>query len=384
MSDKPGYDQFIKHSQNWIFDFPDTKILRELLEMRLNEKDAVFLSTFPHFPSTIEQLSESFNISADELITRMQPLIKEGFIYEVEGRSATRFSKTDPLFFFGRLPGWLGKKDEFAKKYAPLMNQYYDQNFGQDFMGHHTKGLRSIPVNTTVDDPRSILPYEDLLAYVEKEDYHTVSSCACRHNFNMDLDREDCKHEVEVCLHFGRLGKYIVKNDMGRKIEKAETLEILKRCADNGLVHAISNTKNGMDTICNCCSCCCIFLRSINLADGVPREYHQRSNYMVQVNSETCIACGLCGKRCPIDAIKLVDKTDVKQSEEGKKLKPKDLKTVSYDPDACIGCGVCVHKCPTQSLTLTKRDTVEDIPENFFDAGMRMMTERGKDPSTMF
>jgi len=150
MSDTPTYDQFIKHSQNWIFDFPDTKILRELLEMRLNEKDAVFLSTFPHFPSTIEQLSERFNISADELITRMQPLIKEGFIYEVEGRSATRFSKTDPLFFFGRLPGWLGKKDESAKKYAPLMNQYYDQNFGQDFMGHHTKGLRAIPVNTTI------------------------------------------------------------------------------------------------------------------------------------------------------------------------------------------------------------------------------------------
>jgi len=79
-----------------------------------------------------------------------------------------------------------------------------------------------------------------------------------------------------------------------------------------------------------------------------------------------------------------VDKTDVKQPEDGKKLKPKDLKTVSYDPDVCIGCGVCVHKCKTQSLTLTKRDTVEDIPENFFDAGMRMMTERGKDPSKMF
>ncbi len=78
MSDKPGYDQFIKHSQNWIYDFPDTKILRELLEMRINEKDAVFLSAFPHFPSTIEQLSERFNIFADELITRMQPLIKKG------------------------------------------------------------------------------------------------------------------------------------------------------------------------------------------------------------------------------------------------------------------------------------------------------------------
>jgi formate hydrogenlyase subunit 6/NADH:ubiquinone oxidoreductase subunit I len=323
-------------------------------------------------------------MAEDKLMAIMAPLKKSGFIFEVEGRSATRYSLTDPLFFFGRLPGWRGQIDDFNKKYAPLMNEYYNEHFGPDFLSHHTKGLRAIPENGTIADSRTILPYEDLLAYVDQEDYHTVSSCACRHNYNLDPDQADCSHEVGVCLHFGRLGKHIVKYDMGRKIEKQETLEILARCADAGLVHGISNTRHGMDTICNCCSCCCIFLRSFQMPEGVPRAYHQRSNYEVKVNHDTCIACGKCETRCPIDAIKLVDRPDAPPPEPGKKPKPKDLKSVSYDSDICIGCGVCVHKCPTQSISLVRRPETEDFPGSFMEAGQRMLEERGKDFSVIF
>lgn len=384
MSDAPGYDAFIRHSQNWLFDFPDTQTLRELLLLRLSETEAAFLSRFPHFPSTLEQLAARYCLSAHDLAARMQPLLQEGFIFEVQGRSATRFSLTDPLFFFGRMPGWQGKTDAWMSDYAPLMNQYYDHHFGADFLGHPTKGLRAVPVNTAIDDPRTILPYEDLLAFVDREAFHTVSACACRHNVNMDPDREDCAHDTEVCLHFGRLGKYIVKHGMGRQIEKKETFDILAGCADAGLVHAISNTRKGMDTICNCCSCCCIFLRPIQVSSAVQRTYHQCSNYSLKINRDTCLACGLCVQRCPIDAINLADTEGGLPKDVGKRPKPKDCKQVAYDPQTCIGCGVCVHKCPTGSLSLVRREEEADIPETFFEAGMRMMQERGKDFSTMF
>lgn len=384
MTEKKGLEKFKEHSRNWIFNFQDTEVSNRLLAMRMSDHDTEFLSAFPHFPSTITELADRFKMSEATLLEKMKPLLYEGFIYEVEGKSGTRFSLTDPLFFFGRLPGWRGIEDEWTRAYAPLMNEYYDTDFGADFMGYPTKGLRAIPINQTIKEPGSILPYEDLLAYVDREDYHTVSSCACRHNINMDSSRPDCKHEVSVCLHFGRLGKYAVKHGMGRKIEKAETLDILQRCAESGLVHGISNTKNGMDTICNCCSCCCIFLRPFKLAEGVKREYHQRSNYLVEIDRETCVACGLCEKRCPIDALQLVDKEGVRQPENGEKLKPKDCKEISYDSEKCIGCGVCAYKCPTGSLKMVKRETIETIPENFFDAGMRMIMERGKDMTKMF
>jgi len=384
MDREKAYQAFIEHTRNWIFDLPDSGLLMPLLEMRFTPEEAAFLSKFPHLPHTIEQLSESLKLPTDELEKTMAPMIRKGFIYKVEGRSAVRYTLTDPIFFFERMPGWKGEDDAFNRELAPMINKYYIDAQGADFLGHPTKGLRAIPISKTITDTRQILPYEDVIAFVEQEDYHTVSTCACRHRHNLDPAYETCSHEMEVCLHFGKLGHYIVDHDMGREITKQETLEILARCADAGLVHGISNTKQGMDTICNCCSCCCLFLEPVTLPSGMQREYHTPSNYMVEYNEETCIACGKCAKRCPIEAIELRDKENMPQPEEGKKLKPKDKKEVVYHPDICIGCGVCVHKCPTQSIRLIRREKDADIPESFSDTGKQMLMERKVDFSKIF
>ena len=52
---------------------------------------------------------------------------------------------------------------------------------------------------------------------------------------------------MENCLHFNELGRYIVKNGLGREITKEETLEILKEAADAGLVHGLQNTEEAPD-----------------------------------------------------------------------------------------------------------------------------------------
>jgi ferredoxin len=86
-----------------------------------------------------------------------------------------------------------------------------------------------------------------------------------------------------------------------------------------------------------------------------------------------------------VNALELRDKEHVPEPEEGKKLKPKDLKEILYNSDLCIGCGVCAHKCPTQSLSLKRRgDAVEDIPKNMSDSAVRMLEERGRDMSELF
>jgi Pyruvate/2-oxoacid:ferredoxin oxidoreductase delta subunit len=314
----------------------------------------------------------------------MAQLLKKGLLYEVSGKSAVRYSLTDALFGSYRMPGWAGIDDEWNRAYAPLSNQYYIQHIGADFMGHPTKGLRAIPIEQTIKDTRQIMPYEDIMAFVEQEDYHTVSTCACRHRHNLDPDFATCKHETLNCLHFGSLGRYIVKYGLGKEISPEQTREILKNAADAGLVHGISNYKSKMDTICNCCSCCCLFLESITIAPPNPRG-HQRSNYRVEHNQETCKSCGLCQKRCPIKAIELKDRTEQMDSHPGENLKHPYKKEVAYDPDRCIGCGVCVHKCPTQSLKLVRRgEFEEDFPENPSDAGNRMLRERERDLSKIF
>jgi NAD-dependent dihydropyrimidine dehydrogenase PreA subunit len=373
----------IEHTRDWLFDLPDSEILEPLLELRFTDDEGEFLPRFPHLPSTLEQLSARLEVPADALSEKMQPMIRKGLICEFEGKSGSRYSLTDPIFFFCRMPGWKGEDDEWNRKISPLINRYYIDHLGADFMGHPTKALRAIPIAQTIRDTRQVVPYEDVLEYVDREDYHAVSTCACKHRHNLDPAFAECKHETDVCLHFGKLGRYTVKHGMGKEISPEETLEILKNAADTGLVHGISNTKTGVDTICNCCSCCCLMLEPVKMPELRPGK-HQRSNYLVARDEETCKACGLCQKRCPVNAIHLKDKEKAPKPVEGEIRKAKDLKEVVYNPDSCIGCGVCAHKCPTGSLSLIRRTEEEHIPESMSDLGRRMLMERGRDLSRIF
>jgi ferredoxin len=371
MSEEKGYENLIDHIRDFLFGLPESDLLMPIIKLRFSKEEAEFLSKFPYIPHTIEQLSDRYGISTTRLEDKMRPMIKKGMIYEVEGKSAVRYSFTDAVFFLLRMPGWQGKRDRLNERISPLLNRYYFNDMGADFMGYPTKGLRAIPIARTIADPRKIRPYEDVLEFVDKEKDFAVTHCACRHRHNIDPDFLSCRHETLNCLHFGILAKYIIKHDMGKEVTKAEVFDILAAAAEAGLVHGISNTTSGMDTICNCCKCCCVFLEAIRMPAPVPRG-HEPSNYMIKINHETCKACGLCVERCPMGALTF--------KEEGEK--PKE-KTLSYDLNLCLGCGVCVHKCPTQSLSLVQREIQRDYPTSHADAGRRILTERNRNFSRL-
>ena len=366
MSDKKVYMELIEHIRSWIFELPDSKYLLPLFEMRFTPEEAKFLSKIPFLPHTAEELSEKLNIPVDELTVKLDGLAKKGMIYRVEGRSAIRYTLPDAVFSFYRSIGWAGIDDEFNRKISPLMNQYYINDFAADFLGHPTKALRTVPINETIEDPRKIVPYEDILKIVENFEYCAVSPCPCSHRHNLDPEFKDCKHELERCLHFDRLGRYTVQNGLGREITKEETLEILKRAAEAGLVHGITTTKEQMDTICNCCSCCCIFLESVVKMPGIIPRGHQPSNYVREQDEEKCIGCGLCVERCPMKALELKDKK------------------VIFDPDRCLGCGVCVYKCPEEAIYLAHREGEQDVSVNQRELAYRFLKERGSDPVEVF
>jgi NAD-dependent dihydropyrimidine dehydrogenase PreA subunit len=79
-----------------------------------------------------------------------------------------------------------------------------------------------------------------------------------------------------------------------------------------------------------------------------------KSNYLVEVAPETCKACGLCMKRCPMDAIQL---------KFSPKATNKFRKAVEVDTNLCIGCGVCVHKCKAKSITLKQKEETTRPPK---------------------
>ena len=360
MSDEKAYESLIDHIRNWIFGLPESEMLMPLMKMRFTLEEAQFLSKFPHWPTTLDELSGKFGIGPDKLLQVMDSMIRKGFIYRVSGKTAVRYSFADSIFFFYRMPGWRGETDEWNTKISPLLNQYYSDHLAVDFRGYPTKGLRTIPIGAVIEDSRQVMPFEDVVQILDKQRTFAVTTCACRHRKNMDPDSVSCKHESKNCLHFGLLADYIIQNDMGSKISKEQTLEILEAAAEAGLVHGISNTTSDMDTICNCCPCCCIFLEPLKIVPSATRG-HQPSNYVLKTNPDTCLTCGLCVERCPMGAL-------VIEEDE-----------LAFDSEKCLGCGVCAYKCPTNSLSLRRRDVEQEYPTTMGDIGRRYLAERGRD-----
>jgi ferredoxin len=364
MASKEVYTKLINHFREWIFGLPDGKELMSLLEMRITPDEADLLSKLPFLTHTPEQLSMKLNIPVEELEERLEALSKKGLVFRVEGSTSNRYAMVDSSWPW-RMWGWKGEDNEESKKFAPLLNKYFVEHYGAEYLGYPSIGLRAVPINETVEDPRQVMPYEDILKILDKAKYFTKTACPCKHQHNQDDAYENCKNDLHVCLHFDRLGEYAVQNNFGTEITKEETLEILKKSADAGMVHGVSNSKEGVDTICNCCKCCCTYLNGLIKMEGAPRG-HIPSNYIREIDEDKCIGCGTYARICPMDAIDVVEKR------------------VHFTQEKCIGCGVCVHKCPQDALHLVHRDGEQDYPENPRELATRMLNERGHNPMESF
>jgi formate hydrogenlyase subunit 6/NADH:ubiquinone oxidoreductase subunit I len=114
----------------------------------------------------------------------------------------------------------------------------------------------------------------------------------------------------------------------------------------------------GVNYICNCCGCCCAILR------GLTEFGYENSvavaNYYAEVDTDTCIGCGICETRCQVSAITMVDGKAV--IELGK----------------CIGCGLCVTGCPVEAAKLSLKPEKEQVdpPTNFGDWEKKRLENR--------
>jgi len=63
-------------------------------------------------------------------------------------------------------------------------------------------------------------------------------------------------------------------------------------------------------------------------------------------NLEECVACCLCARCCPSNAIKITAFSDEKYQ--------KRILTYELDTRRCIFCGFCVEACPKDALKMSK------------------------------
>jgi len=333
-------------------------------------EEASLLTGIPFSGRYLDELAELKQMDPAELRLNLDALAQKGAVFRTVTGDTVRYSLNEGLFAMYRGTFWPGRSDERSRAVAPLANQYYYHGWGDQTKDTHLKGLRVLPIEETIEDTRQVLPYEEVVKVLESKEYFAVTHCPCRTRKDQDPGFPDCPHSTEVCLHFDRLAHYIVENGLGREITREETRQILRQSAEEGLVHGISNMLEGVDTICNCCQCCCMFLEAyhkLGHAEGMTP-----SNYRARTVPDLCIGCGLCVKRCPMEAIQLEDSPEVKNritkitddTGKVKELKNKAGKLAVINTEICIGCGVCAYKCSTESLVLERREVITYPPND--------------------
>ncbi|WP_319523106.1 4Fe-4S dicluster domain-containing protein [uncultured Desulfosarcina sp.] len=215
--------------------------------------------------------------------------------------------------------------------------------------------MRTIPVNRSIDPQLPILPHEAAARLIEKKDHFTVAPCICRQERR--LAGQGCDRPLETCISFGDAGSYFVQAGIGRPVDRQTVLDLLETADRAGLVLQPSNSRDPA-WICCCCGCCCGVLRTVK---SYPRPAElMAAAFSVQLDAAACIGCGVCVRRCQMDALCLVEDR------------------VLLDAGRCIGCGLCVSTCPAGALKLVRkpREKQPPVPANMAVALLRTAWKR--------
>jgi ferredoxin len=271
---------------------------------------------------------------------------------------------------------WMKRGNLDRKKLASLFQQYTFPHFWDANWGHGEKmtTFRVLPAEGAfADEYVEVLDYEKVTSIVERSEHFSLAMCSCRHELEHEGNRAcACKTPLELCAIMGTSAETVVRHGFGREVSKTEMLEHFSRAREMGLVFNADNVQCGLRFICSCCGCCCNVLR------GVRRGYANSivsSNYIAQVSPEACSGCGLCTKKCPVEAIQAVaDVTPL----AGRRACSEVIEA------RCIGCGVCATKCKTGAIKLHPRQQRVFTPETIFERIILQTLERGNLQNTLF
>ena len=252
---------------------------------------------------------------------------------------------------------WEGQVNKLDPELVQMVEEYRDTIIKEVTLGRRTPQLRTIPVNRSISIENVVMPYERAEELVHTHKSFAVSNCICRQG--MRIIGKGCDKPEESCLQFGMAADSVVRNGQGRAIGMEETLAILQRAEEVGLVLQPNNAKEPL-FICTCCGCCCGVLRNLK-AYPEPASV-VASPFWASLNTDTCKGCGLCTKRCQMEALHL------------------DNKKLVLDVNRCIGCGLCVSTCPTHSLSLVRKPKAKQpyVPKDIIETNIKLGKDRGK------
>jgi electron transport complex protein RnfB len=350
---QPVYHKLARHLDNLPSGFPATKSGVELriLERLFTPAEAELATHLTVIGEEAKVVAKRAGIDVAQAKTRLEEMARKGLIRDEvsDGKPPKYLAAQFALGIWELQVNRL--TPELIKDVEEYLTAFIDEGWAK------MPQMRTIPVEASIKHGIEALPHEKALELLDHHDTFMVAPCVCRQERRMA--GEGCHKPEHYCLVMGSIAKLFHRNQVGRFVTRAEMAEMIKEADKHGLVLQPSNSKEIVN-ICCCCGCCCGVLTRFKKYPRPGEMTH--SAFITTYKQETCVGCGICVRRCSMDALRLEDKK------------------IIYKPERCIGCGLCNTTCPTNSLILTRRPDNKQpkVPRTFDGTMLRLAHKRGK------
>jgi electron transport complex protein RnfB len=323
-----------------------------LLGMLFTPEEAALAAQLRRTDETPAQIAARTGGNLDAVTALLEGMARDGLIYR---------SHVDETVRYRLMPFVVGIFESQSRRVADpelakLVDSYFVEGLDPAMViepQHH----RVIPVNQSVPVDIEIQPYESVAGIVDQAQAWGVTGCVCRRY--KALAGEPCEHPRDVCLVLAQTPGAFDGSPVIRALTRDEALATLRRAAEAGLVHTLSNFQQGLGYICSCCTCACGVLRGVRELGR--SNVVARSPFVSQPDAERCTGCETCLEHCQFGALSLADGT------------------AHVDPWRCVGCGLCVLNCPDGALSLSRRpaDEIKRVPATRLDWAVERAAARG-------
>ncbi|MBU4385939.1 MAG: 4Fe-4S binding protein [Actinobacteria bacterium] len=345
------YEELRKHLDKHPTGAPEAPEIIEILSALFTPKEARVASRAPFRPKTAEEIARRAGVGEDEARELLESMADKGLVYarEKEGEWGYALLPIMPGIF--EFPYMKGVKDEKLERLAGLWHSYMEKIMdGLD--SEVFPFARVVPIQEEVESRAEILPYEKVYEMIYNAKVVGLAHCACR------VAEGNCDAPLEACMLFDDTCDYLVERGFARYISKDEMKRLLREFDEAGLVHNVNNSQDKLMFVCNCCPCCCGFMRA--LIQFEKPNVLATSGFLARVDPDACNGCAVCEDRCPMGAIVVAD--DV----------------AAVDAGRCIGCALCVTGCPDEAVDLKRRDTIPETPATMPEMAVAVLERKGK------
>lgn len=367
---KSGYSQLIDRLNRFPQGAPPSKLLNQILKMLFSEKAAELVSLLPIKPFTVEKASRIWKMDMPSAQNALNELAGRAILVDIEQNGKSVYTLPPPMAGFFEFSLMRVRDDIDQKLLSELFYQYL--NVEEDFIRElFTRGetqLGRVFVHEPVlsnENALHVLDYERATEVIKTASHIAIGTCYCRHKmYHMD---KACDAPMEICMTFNTSAASLIKHGHARRVDEVEGMELLHQAYENNLVQFGENVREKVNFICNCCGCCCeamIAARRFAILNPV-----HTTNFIPEIEGESCNGCGKCVNVCPVEAMSLISANDPHR--------PK-MKLARLEEDLCLGCGLCVRSCPEDSIHLEARPQRVITPLNGTHRAVIMAIERGK------